>query len=311
MESLALQSFGPRAVLWLPPALAKAALAHCEEAAKLDPALLDARAFAALARFIVGERVNAIDEALAVVKKRKVPGWPDLVAAFLLRQSGRASDANDVLTKAIAAAPGFLHARILLGESLSVDGKLEDAERVLTATLAIAPDTPWVLALLGKVRALRGDVDGAVALADRALALAPDDPVLLLEKASRQIDAARFADAEQTLRLALVHGPRIAALYVRLGYVYLVTDQAILAKPILLKALYEADRESERRVKGYAHYDLAKLAARDRDDARALAELDRAVRAGFAERTRFEADPDLKRLASDPAFVRIFEAPIP
>lgn len=53
----------------------------------------------------------------------------------------------------------------------------------------------------------------------------------------------------------------------------------------------------------------AKLAARQGGKARALEQLRAAVQAGFAERARFESDPDLAEVVKDSAFAVIFEGP--
>jgi tetratricopeptide (TPR) repeat protein len=207
---------------------------------------------------------------------------------------------------AIKKRPGLLHARTTLGEHLVATGDLAGAQKVFEDALAINPLQPWVLVQVGKLKAKQGDIDGAIATTDKALALVPDDAVVLMEKASRLIDGRRYKDAEATLRAAMAADPRLAAAYLRLGYVYLETNQLSLAGPILNKALYEADRESERRIKGYAHYDLAKLHARLGDPDRAVTEIGRAVAAGFNERQRFDADKDLVEVRKLPAYQTLF-----
>jgi tetratricopeptide (TPR) repeat protein len=307
-EALVVQSMGPRASVWAPPALAQSARADCEAALNRDKSLVDARAWIALARYIDGEQKEALALALDVVKQRKNAGWSDLIAAFLTRLEGDEPRARQILVDAAKKAPGNLHIRSTLGEYQLESGAVDDAERTYRAILVDVPRGPWFKAQLGKVLARRGQHDLAIAATDEAVALVPDDAIVLLEKASREIDAKRFDAAEKTLRKALEKDPRIAALYLRLGYVYLETGNNMLARPILKKALYEADRESERRVRGYAHFDLAKLSAREGDVDAALFELSKAIGAGFRDRARIESDTDLATVRSAPAYSKVMEA---
>lgn len=308
-DTLALQSIGPRAKPWLPEALLKEAVAHCAAAEKLDRAQVDAKSFRGLGLFLLGRPDEARPLVEAALKARKAPGWPDLIAYFVRARAGDVDKGEAALTAAIRARPGFLHARTTLGESLLERGRLDEAKRVFEASLKEAESQPWILVQLGKLLSKQGDVDGAVVSTDKALDLVPGDAVILMEKASRQIDGKRWKDAESTLREAMKQDPRLAAAYLRLGFVYLETNQLDLAGPILEKALYEADLASEQRVTGYAHYDLAKLAARQGDKARALAALKKAVTAGLADKERFTADPDLQEVVKDPAFAAMFEPP--
>lgn len=306
---LALQSIGPRAQPWLPAPLVKEAVAHCEQAEKLDRKLVEAKSFHGLGLLLLGQPREARSFVEAALRARKSPGWPDLVAYFVRARAGDVEKGEQALRRAAKARPGFLHARTTLGESLLERGALDEAKQAFEASLKDAPNQPWALIQLGKVLAKKGDVDGALATTDKALALVPGDAVLLLEKASRQIDGKRYKEAEATLREAMKQDPRLAATYLRLGYVYLETDQLDLARPILEKAVFEADLQSEQRVKGYAHFDLAKLAARQKDTKAALARIQKAIAAGFHDRSRFEADADLQEVVKDPAFAAMFERP--
>jgi len=307
-EALVVQSMGPRATVWVPQALVQKARADCESALKRDKSLVEASAWIALARYASGEQKDALKLALDTVKQRKHAGWPDLIAAFLTRLEGDEPRARQILVDAAKKAPGHLHIRSTLGEHQVEAGALDDAEGTYRAILVDVPRGPWFKAQLGKVLARRGQHDAAIAATDEAVGLVPDDAVLLLEKASREIDALRYDAAEKTLRLALEKDPRIAALYLRLGYVYLETGNNMLARPILKKALYEADRESERRVRGYAHFDLAKLEAREGHVDAALFELSKALAAGFRDRARIESDTDLATVRSAPAYSKVMEA---
>lgn len=305
-DALSLQSIGPRAQPWLPAALVRTALEACEEAEALDRGLVEATAFRALGLHLLGEQEQARSLAQKALERRKEPGWPDLIAAYTTHRAGQPEAAEQILARATKLRPGFLHARTMLGESLLERGKLEEAKAVFEAALKEVPRQPWVMVQLSKVVAARGDIDGAIRYVDDALAIAPDDPVLLMEKGSRYIDGKRYDEAEQALRAAMAKDAGLAAAYVRLGYVYLEQNKLDLAGPILQKALFEADLESEARLRGYAHFDLAKLNARRGDRAKAIDHIKKAVAAGFRDKARYEQDKDLGGLMNDPALVELF-----
>lgn len=306
-DSLALQSLGPDARPWLPKGLAQQALSHCEAALQANPRDAESRAFAGLAHLLLGEAKRARAEVQRALRARKIPGWSDLVAYFVFRQLDDPKAADRALEAAVRRRPGFLHARTLRAASLIRDNQPEQARTVLEGILAETGVNPWVMAQLGKAIAKQGDIELALSTTDQALKLIPKDPVLLLEKASRHIDGKQWEAAEATLREAMALDPRLAAAYLRLGYVYLETGQLDLAGPILEKALVEADLESERRIRGYAHYDLAKLAGKQGDVPRALAALQKALAAGFGDRARFAADPDLAAASQAPEFNTLFK----
>src|SRR5690606_3648453 len=117
----------------------------------------------------------------------------------------------------------------------------------------------------------------------------------------------RYDDAERALRAAMAQDSGLAAAYVRLGFVYLEPDKLDLAGPILQKALFEADLESEARLRGYAHFDLAKLNARRGDRQKAIDHIKKAVAAGFQDKARFEQDADLGAVVKDPAVASLFK----
>lgn len=305
-DALSLQSIGPRAQPWLPPAFVETAVSACEEAERLDRGLVEATAFRAFGKHLLGDAKQGHALAQKALAQRKVPGWPDLIAAYTTLRAGKAEAAEQILTRAIQQRPGFLHARTMLGESLLERGKLTEAKAVFEAALKDVPRQPWVMVQLSKVLAAEGDIDGAIQRVDDALALAPDDAVLLMEKGSRYIDGKRYDEAEKALRAAMAKDAGLAAAYVRLGYVYLEQDKLDLAGPILQKALFEADLESEARLRGYAHFDLAKLNARRGDREKAIDHIKKAVAAGLADKARYAEDKDLGAVVNDPALADLF-----
>ncbi len=305
-DALSLQSIGPRAQPWLPLALVKTAVAACEQAEELDRSLVEATAFRALGLQLLGDEKQANALASKALRRAKEPGWTDLIAAYTTLRAGDAEGAEKILAKAAKQRPGFLHARTTLGESLFERGKLDEAKAVYEAALKDSPRQPWVLVQLSKVLARQGKHDDAVKRVDDALVIAPNDAVLLMEKGSRYIDAKRYDEAEKALRAAMKQDSGLAAAYLRLGFVYLETDKLDLAGPILQKALFEADLESESRVRGYAHFDLAKLNARRGERQKAIDHIKKAAAAGFRDKSRYDQDADLGSVVKDPSLGAIF-----
>lgn len=305
-DALSLQSIGPRARAWLPKALVTTSVAACEEAEKLDRSLVDASAFRALGMHLLGDEKNAKALADKTLKRAKEPGWADLIAAYTTSRAGDDEGAEKILQQAAKKRPGFLHARATLGESLAARGKLDDAKAVFEASLKDSPRQPWILVQLSKVLSQQGAHDDAIKRVEEALAIAPNDAVLLMEKAGRYIDAKRYPEAEKSLRAAMEQDSGLASAYLRLGFVYLEQNKLDLAGPILQKALFEADLESEARVRGYAHFDLAKLNARRGDKQKAIDHIKKAAAAGFVDKDRYLKDPDLAAVVKDPSLGAIF-----
>lgn len=305
-DALSLQSIGPRALVWLPKPLVKTAVGACEEAERLDNSLVEATAFHALGLHLLGDDKKANALASKAQKRAKEPGWADLIAAYTTLRAGDAEESEKLLRQAAKKRPNFLHARATLGESLAERGKLDEAKAVFEASLKDSPRQPWVLVQLSKVLAKQGDLAGSLQRVDEALAIAPDDAVLLMEKGSRYIDGKRYGEAEKMLRAAMEKDSGLAAAYLRLGFLYLLQDKLDLAGPILQKALFEADLESEARVRGYAHFDLAKLNARRGERQKAIDHIKKAAAAGFAETDRYVQDPDLASVVKDPSLGAIF-----
>ncbi|MBN2359890.1 MAG: tetratricopeptide repeat protein [Deltaproteobacteria bacterium] len=306
-ETAMMQSLSPRAVSTLPASLIEQARGHCERALVADRSSVDALTGLGILQAAGGDT----DSALATLRRAqgyaRRPGLADLALFWVRVRSGQLATAIDGIREAVAKRPGYLHARGVLGQALNEAGRYAEAKQVWLDYLAVAPGHPYALTQLGYTLARLGDFDGAIARTDEALAQVPDDPMLLIERASRQIDAARWSEAETSLRRALETNPQLAIAYLRLGYVYLQRGQLDLARPILQKALAEADLESERRVRGVACFDLAKVEARSKKFEAALALLDQAVNEGYARIDAYESDPDFRVIRVDPRFQALLQ----
>jgi len=306
-EAALMQSLSPRAEPTLPAGLVTQARGNCEQALAADQTSVDALASLGILQAVAGDRAAALATLTRAQGYARRPGLPDLALFWVRFRGGDRAAAIAGLREAVARRPGYLHARGLLGQALNEMEQFTAAKQVWLDYLAIAPGHPYALTQLGYTLAKLGDFDGAIARSVEALAQVPDDPMLLIERGSREIDAKRWAEAEVSLRRALDLAPRLAVAYLRLGFIYLQRDQLDLARPILQKALAEADLESERRVRGVACFDLAKLEARSKRFEAALAMLDQAVNEGYTRVDAYESDPDFRVIRPDPRFVALIQ----
>jgi len=306
-EIAEMQSLGPRAAPNLPAASVTKAKRDCEHALELEPNYPDALSALGILQAVSGETAEAEKTLRRARKVARRTGLADLGLFWLRFRSGHRDEAIAALGQAVARRPGFLHARGVLGQAYNEVGKHEEARKVWEGYLAISPDHPFALAQLGYTMARLGDIDGAIAKTTEAIARVPDDATLYIERASREIDGKKWQQAESSLRKAMELNPKLAVAYLRLGYVYLETKQDNLARAILKKALAEAEMESERRLRGIACFDLAKVEARGGNKDQALAYLDQAINEGFADTKRFDADPDLAALRSDARYKKMMK----
>ena len=164
------------------------------------------------------------------------------------------------------------------------------------------------MAMKGRQLARTGQPDEAIAISEKALGLNPGDPELLIETASRYIDAGRDPRAEPLLDQALNATPKRPLAALRLGFLYLRTHKLPLARQALEQCLELATRDDEAGTRGIAHADLARVAARQNRYLDAVSELDRARKEGNnhlpceePELDRWKDRPELKRVCVEAA----------
>lgn len=228
-----------------------------------------------------------------------------LASYYLLLRQGRADEAAGVLERALAVHPGFLHARGYLAELYIQLGRYEDALKAYGDYLAVAPRQPWALAQRGYVRAKLGDTEGAIADTITAVDLLPRSPTLLIELASRYIDAGKLIGAEDTLRHALELHPEEGRIYVRLCYVYLLQENEEVAIPLCEKSLSLNGATERRRDRGYAHLNLAQAYGRAGELDTAFDHLERAKSEGIRRFDALRSDPALAKMRADRRFAKV------
>ena len=77
------------------------------------------------------------------------------------------------------------------------------------------------MARIGYVSSKLGDTDRAISWTKKALQVAPEDSELLLEMASRYVDAQKYTDAIAILKRLTASGRARGEVHLRLGYAYL------------------------------------------------------------------------------------------
>jgi tetratricopeptide (TPR) repeat protein len=274
-KQLARQSLAPYARITLQPDRLAAAERACKAALQADPRLGLARAGLAVTLAARGKLAAARRQARRAQARRFVP-LAVLVESFAARKMHDRDGWRGVLEAAVIARRGFLHALGYLGEDRMEAGDDEAALAIFERYLQLSPNHPWAMGKKGRQLARVGRIDEAIAISEKALALDPGNPELLIETASRYIDAAQDAKALPLLDQALKASPPRPTAALRLGYVYLRSDNLPLARQALERCLQLATREDEARTRGIAHADLAILNARQERYADAVSELQKA-----------------------------------
>lgn len=267
----------------------RAALDACQAALKADPQLHAARAAQALALAVGGE------EEKAVQVLRQVPaGAPFMPNQVLARfwsvthfQSAQAGEA--VLKEALAQNSGFLLGKGYLAELYSAVGRYADAAAVWQDYAKQAPDSPFLLSRLAYTLARMGKAKEAVAYAEKAMAFDPGAPDLSRELASRYIDAGMPEKAIARLEPFARKSDASAELVLVLGYAQYLAGRNDSAEKMLQRAFDAAKEPSQWRTRGRAKLDLAALAWKKGDKARARALMLDSLREGLQTRPVDEA----------------------
>ena len=278
------------------------AVRHCERAATSDLAFVDARAALGFAYAVAGYEQRSA-RFLSTVKDAPVfLGFYWLGKFWLLNRYYDRAQAVGALEEMVAKHPGFLLARGYLGDALNVMKRHEDALKVFESYLDAVPNQPFVMGRIGYTLSKLKRTDEAIDWTKKALRLAPTDPELLLELASRFVDAKKYTDAETILRRLVADGGARGEVHLRLGYALMLQGKHGIAEGEFHRALAKSRRVSEWRTRGRARYDLAKLWMRQDVPDNAIRQLRLAVDEGFKAFELFKKDPDFKTLLNDSRF---------
>lgn len=155
------------------------------------------------------------------------------------------------------------------GQAAEAEGRLADAAREYARAIDAAMAGRHALYVgLGRLAQVQGDTGAAIEAFTHAVRLSPNDVLLRRELAAAHIAAGRTDDAFAELVAALLIAPENADTLAAVGQLYLDTDRAAAAIPVLQRALaVRADRYA-------THYALATAFARSGQTAEAAREFD-------------------------------------
>ncbi|MBS2025825.1 MAG: hypothetical protein JST92_25775 [Deltaproteobacteria bacterium] len=246
----------PRVGTVAPLENADAVKGHCKAALEADPKFGLPRAGLAVLTCMLAKPADGRADAVEA-RVGRFNAMSYVAEAYCARREGNAAAARAALEAGIKARPGFLLALGYLGEE-KMD--MEDWKGALEAWdryLKRAPNHPFALGQKAHALARLSRNVEALATTREALAFDPEDPELLIELASRQIDAKQEGEAENTLRKVMAARPPRPLAWLRMGYLYMKQNRAAEAKDVLTEAVTYAYREDEARVRGQAFADLA------------------------------------------------------
>jgi tetratricopeptide (TPR) repeat protein len=272
----------------------------CEEAVKADKKFGLARAGLALVRVNQGDAKKGLAEARAAGDV----ALASLVESYALLQLDKTKDAIAALEKAVKKHPGFLHARGYIGEHHNANKEYAKALAAFEAYLQRCPAHPWVRAQIGYSKARMGNVEAAIDTTADALAADMDNAEIAIELASRLIDAGKLEEAAVAVGSALAANPPRPLAHLRLGYIRLLQGRLDEAVEPLQRAIADARQADEARTRGYAHYDLGRVYARQGKKDLALAALEASRKEGHPTAIGCE-EADLVSLTAEARFTKI------
>lgn len=305
-QSLAPRSADPSTPLRLPASAVKKAREYLEEATRHDPNFGEAWAALGVSQALVGETTAAwrsFGKATALGSGHHPTAV--LGASFVRMREGRFDEAAQILENAVARYPGFSHARGYLGEIYLHLGRYKEALRAFDEYAVSVPKQPWVLAQRAYAKSKLKDFNGAIADSIAAVDILPGSTFLLLELASRYIDAKKLFGAEEALRTVIDRHPDNPTAYVRLGYVYLLQGQDDQVIPVTEQALANIDFASHGRDRAYAHLNLVRAYGHKGELDKAFEHLAEAKATGTVFLEELTADPALADLRQDARFGKL------
>lgn len=131
--------------------------------------------------------------------------------ARTLARSGKRHEAIGLLQKRLAANPGDLDARTLLGTVLLWEGRYDDARAELSRVLAVEPDYIDALGALAYLELWSGHYAQAETLTARVLQRTPNDTSIMLARARALDNLNRPKEAVEVLDRLLTVDPEMTS----------------------------------------------------------------------------------------------------
>ena len=160
------------------------------DALEVDPHEIDALEILFLCQQRFGDGAGAERTLRRVIALAPHKQWPRGDLARLLIGMGRATEAEQVLTAALAADPSHADSHAMLGSLLSEREALVPGAQHLERAIELAGGHPQLLANLGRNLMRQGRLDEAEPLLQAAMAAAPDqlNPIIHLAELAEQQD---------------------------------------------------------------------------------------------------------------------------
>lgn len=163
-----------------------------------------------LARLDLGEgNLDAARKRYGIVLGAEKNDMPSLLAlAGIERQAGRAREEEEYLERAIKAQPSYVEPRRRMVSSLWLRGEKARALEMAESTFAANPDDAGAIKLAAEAHLFAGNTSRAVQVISRLEAVDKNAASVQVAIAQTQSTAGRVADAEGSLRKALLVDPR-------------------------------------------------------------------------------------------------------
>ncbi|RKT44475.1 putative O-linked N-acetylglucosamine transferase (SPINDLY family) [Thiocapsa rosea] len=155
------------------------------------------------------------------------PDAPDalLILGLLAAGEQRFDEAEVLLRRCVAAAPGYMHAYNNLGNVLMARRRYADAQVCYADAARLAPNNPMPHFNLGNCLREQGRFSGAEDAYRKALALAPDYVDARVNLGNVLREQGFYAEAESLYSDLLAHHPELHEVRLNLGNLYRLTGQ--------------------------------------------------------------------------------------
>jgi tetratricopeptide (TPR) repeat protein len=248
------------------------------EAEKWNSAILqerpkDVRAGLAHGRILLAQ--GKADEATIVLREQVSEARDSSAAHYYLAlayiRNLHSEQAKAELKDAVRLQPGFLAARLSLGELHLTLGELAAARQVMEETVRMYPNSPAVRPLLASVLLRQGDVAAARQQLTVARDLAPKDPAIPMMLGATYAAEHKTQDAQREYEAALKLDPNYAPAHAQLSALWVANGQSAKALDYLKQQADEHPNDPE------PHFLLGSLYRQTHDYSHAETELSRTV----------------------------------
>lgn len=180
------------------------------------------------------QAISVLTQALAIA-----PDYADatLLLSGLNLTSGDPQATVTALTDLLKKRPGLASAQLMLADALRTLDRLDESVAILDSLSKTSPANPQVYALLGKVQRQQNKVAAARASLTKARELAPDDLNIFAQLIDIDVQDRNYVGAHQKIRDQLQNAPQSAPFYFLDAQVYAAQKDWNSAEAALIKTL--------------------------------------------------------------------------